>query len=159
MAVTGDSSILVTAAGRLATRTVSRVDDIEPELRDFVRTSVRWLDPSFPHTGRRGQGQRGGWTDDDQVETEMTQFEELDHEGRGLRIIRLYKMSPPEGPFEGAVRVIALGAANGAKLELRWNFLASDLEVRGTSAELTVEGERRDEVVHDFQRWFDNIGN
>jgi len=159
MAVTGDTATFVTAAGPRATRSVATVDDIEPELVGFVRTAVRWLDPRFPQTGRRGSRERGAWTDDQQVETEMVQVEELAKDGRGLRIIRLYRITPPDGPYEGAIRIIALGVANNARLELRWNFVASETEVRGTSAELTVEGTRHVECVEDFRSWFDTAGN
>ena len=156
--VTVDTATFVTAAGRRATRTVANVDEIEPDLRGFVRSAVRWLDPGFPQKGVRGPGQHGSWTDD-QAATEFTQFDELSRDGRGLRIIRLYKTAPPGEPFEGAVRIIVVGAANGARLELRWNFLATENEVRGTSAELTVEGERQYDCIQDFQAWFDTLGN
>lgn len=159
MAVTGDTATFVTAAGPRATRSVPTVDAIEPELIGFVRTAVRWLDPGFPQKGRRTAAVKGGWTDDEQVETEMTQVEELTHDGRGLRIIRLYRMAPPEGPFEGAIRIIVVGAANDARLELRWNFVASETEVRGTSAELTVEGSRQYDCIEDFRSWFETTGN
>ncbi len=155
MAVTGDTATFVTAAGHRALRTVASVDEIEPELIGFVRTAVRWLDPRFPQSGGRRPGERGGWTDDQQVETEFVQVEELARDGRGLRIIRLYRITSPGGPYDGAIRIIALGAANGARLELRWNFVASEAEVRGTSAELTVDGARHVECVADFRSWFD----
>jgi len=157
--VASDTETFVVAAGPRATRTVATVDEIEPELVGFVRSAVRWLDPAFPQKGRRGDRVKGGWTDEQQVETEMTQVEELTPDGRGLRIIRLYRMTPPGGPFEGAIRVIAVGAANQAKLEVRWNFIASEAEVRGTSAELTVDGTRQFECVEDFKSWFETGGN
>jgi hypothetical protein len=157
MAVTGDTATYVTAAGRRATRSVATVDEIEPELVAFVRTAVRWLDPRFPQTGRRGPREGGGWTDDQQVETVIQQVEELARDGRGLRIIRLYRIAPPGEPYDGAIRIIALGAANDARLELRWNFVASETEVRGTSAELTVDGARHVECVEDFRSWFDTV--
>jgi len=159
MAVTGDTAIFVTAAGRRATRSVASVDEVEPELLGFVRTAVRWLDPRFPQKGRRGSPVGGGWTDDQQVETVVREVEELAPDGRGLRIIRLYRMTPPGGPYEGAIRIIAVGAANDARLELRWNFVASETEVRGTSVELTVDGARHVECVADFHSWFDTIHN
>ncbi|MEO8698916.1 MAG: hypothetical protein ABI867_02700 [Kofleriaceae bacterium] len=150
-----DTATLVTATGLRATRTVATVDDIEPELVGFVRSAVRWLDPRFPQTGLRDEGGRGGWIGDDQVETEMTQFEELAHDGRGVRIIRLHRMTPVDGAYEGAIRIIALGVANEARLELRWNFVASEIEVRGTSALLIVEGARESQCIADFVSWFD----
>lgn len=159
MAVTGDSATFVTATGPRATRAVPNVDAIEPDLVAFVRSAVNWLDPGFPRKGQRGPRQAGGWTDDNQVETEFVQVEELAPDGRGLRIIRVYSLARPGEPYEGAVRVIAVGAADNAKLELRWNFLADEHEVRGTSAELTVEGPRYQECVADFQSWFDTFGN
>lgn len=55
----------------------------------------------------------------------------------------------------GAIRIIAVGAANDARLELRWNFVASLTEVRGTTAELTVDGARHSDCVADFRRCFD----
>jgi hypothetical protein len=155
MAETGDTATYVSAAGPRATRSVATVDEIEPELVGFVRTAVRWLDPRFPQTGRRGPREGGNWTDDQQVETVMVQVEELAQDGRGLRIIRLYRVAPPGEASEGALRIIALGVANDARLELRWNFLASVTEVRGTSVELTVEGARHVECIADFHSWFD----
>lgn len=71
----------------------------------------------------------------------------------------MYRIPSDDQPFEGAVRVIALGAANDARLELRWNFLATDIEVRGTSAELTVDGAGHGECVESFRSWFDTVGN
>ena len=158
MPETSDTERFVTAAGHRATRSVASVDEIEPELIAFVRTAVRWLDPHFPQSGDRGPRQRGGWTDDQQVETEFVQVEEVTGDGRGLRILRLYRISPPGEPYHGAIRVVALGAANGARLELRWNFDASETEVRGTSAELTVDGELHAECVASFRSWFDTAG-
>jgi hypothetical protein len=143
-----------TARGPRATQIVDSIDTIEPELAAFVRGTARWLDPWFPQRGRRGPNERGGWTDDKQVETLMQQVEELDAEGRGLRIIRLYRVVTPGGPHEGAVRVIAVGLANGAQLELRWNVVASSQDVRGTSAELTVKGPQHEACVADFHEWF-----
>lgn len=143
-----------TATGPRATKIVESIDAIEPELVAFVRGTARWLDPSFPQRGRRGPNERGGWTDDNQVETLMQQVEVFDAAGRGLRIIRLYRVVTPGDPHEGAIRVIAVGLANDAKLELRWNLIASHLEVRGTSAELTVEGPHQDQCVADFHEWF-----
>ena len=154
-----DTATFVTAAGPRATRTVPNVDAIEPELVGFVRSAVRWLDPGFPQKGIRDKGVKGGWTDDEQVPSEFTQFEELSSDGRGIRIIRVYRMTPPAPPWEGALRVIAVGAANGARLEVRWNFIADENEVRGTSAHLTVEGPRHTECVADFQSWFETAGN
>lgn len=154
-----DTATFVTAAGPRATRVVERVDDIEPELLGFVRNAVRWLDPRFPQKGQRGQGVRGTWTNADNTETEMTQVEEMTPDGRGLRIIRLCRVVTEGEPCEGAIRVIAVGAANGARLELRLNFLASHTEVRGTSAQLTVDGPRCSECVADFLSWFEQGGN
>lgn len=154
-----DTATFVTAAGPRATRTVPNVDAIEPELVGFVRSAVRWLDPGFPQKGIRDKGVKGGWTDDEQVPSEFTQFEELSSDGRGIRIIRVYRMTPPAPPWEGALRVIAVGAANGARLEVRWNFIADENQIRGTTAELTVEGPRHTECVADFQSWFETAGN
>ena len=159
MSATGDTATFVTAAGPRATQIVPNVDTVEPDLVAFVRSAVRWLDPSFPQKGTRDKGVKGGWTDDQQVETEFTQFEELTSDGRGIRIIRLYRMSPPVPPWQGAIRVIAVGAANGARLEIRWNFIADENEIRGTTAELTVEGPRQFECIADFKSWFDTFGN
>lgn len=159
MAASDDTATFVTAAGPRATRTVPTVDAIEPELVGFVRSAVRWLDPSFPQKGVRDKGVKGGWTDDEKVESEFTQFEELSSDGRGIRIIRVYRMTPPAPPWEGAIRVIAVGAANGAKLEVRWNFIADENQIRGTRADLTVEGPRHTECVADFQSWFATAGN
>ena len=38
------------ACNDFATRSVASLDEVEPELLDFVRSSVRWLDPGFPQT-------------------------------------------------------------------------------------------------------------
>ena len=155
MDAAGDTATYVTAAGPRATRVVSRVADIEPELIEFVRTAVRWLDPSFPQSGLRSGWVGGGWTDEEKVETEFVQAEELAPDGRGLRIVRVYRIAPDDQPFEGAVRVVALGAANGAHLELRWNFLADENQVRGTTTDLTVDGAGHLACVADFRSWFD----
>ena len=64
-------------------------------------------------------------------------------------------MTPIDGPYEGAIRIVAVGVANEARLELRWIFLASDTEVRGTSALLIVEGARESECIADFVSWFE----
>lgn len=48
MDVTDDAATFVTAAGPRATRSVASVDEIEPELVEFVRTTIRRLDPHFP---------------------------------------------------------------------------------------------------------------
>lgn len=159
MAATGDSATFVTASGPRATRVVANVDEVEGELLGFVRNAVRWLDPRFPQKGRRGQGVRGAWTDAEQAETEMTQVEELTPDGRGVRIIRLVRVVTEGEPSDGAIRVIAVGVANDARLELRWNFITSETEVRGTSAELTVDGPRSTECVADFLSWFEQGGN
>lgn len=150
-----ETATLVTAKGSRATRTIANVDDIEAELVGFVRTAVRWLDPRFPQTGHRGERGRGGWTGDDQVQTEMTQVEELAHDGRGIRIIRLHRDALVDGGYAGAIRVIAVGVANGELLELRWNYIATENDVRGTSAMLLVEGERQSECIADFVSYFD----
>jgi hypothetical protein len=143
-----------TASGPRATKTVESIDVVEPQLTAFVRGTARWLDPFFPQHGTRGPNERGGWTGDDGIETQMQQVEELDAEGRGIRVIRLYRVTPPGGPFEGAARIVAVGLSEGVELELRWNFVASDTEVRGTSAELTVDGSGKEECVADFRQWF-----
>lgn len=162
-----DDEIFITATGPLATRSVGTLDEIEPELVGLVRGWALWLDPGFPQTGRRGSHSRGSWVDglrvrgswidDHQVETEFVQVEELTPDGRGLRILRLYRITPqiPHGPYEGALRVVVEGAANNARLELRWNFVASETEVRGISAELTVKGSGHSECVADFRSLFD----
>lgn len=155
MAATIASATLVTSTGSRATRAVDTVDDIEGELVGFVRTAVRWLDPRFPQTGIRGERGKGGWIDDDQVEVEMVQEEELAKDGRGLRLIRLHRLIPIDGPYEGAIRVIAVGLDPELMLELRWNYIASYTEVRGTSAQLLVEGARQSECIADFVSWFD----
>jgi hypothetical protein len=153
--MTDDTTTFVTASGPLATRTVATLDAIEHQLVAFVRGTARWLDPDFPQRGRRGDAVDGSWTDDENVETVMQQVEELYLDGRGLRIIRLHRQQTPDGPHEGAVRVVAVGLADDAKLEVRWNFLASDTELRGTSAALMVDGARQVHCVADFQRWFE----
>jgi hypothetical protein len=172
-----DAEIFITSTGPLATRVVPTVDDVEPEFIGFVRSWVLWLDPGFPQTGRRGSYSKGGirneslkdggwedglrvrgsWIDDHKVKTEFVQAEEITPDDRGLRILRLYRITPqlPHGPYEGAIRVYTLGAANGARLELRWNFIASENEVRGISAQLTVEGAGHSGCVADFRRLFD----
>jgi hypothetical protein len=152
--MTADIATFETASGSRATRTTENVDSIEPELVTFVRGTARWLDPTFPQHGTRGPKQRGAWTGDDGIETQMQQVEELDGDGRGLRIVRLYRVTTPGGPFEGAIRIVAAGFRLGVELELRWNFVASDTYVRGTSAELTVAGPHMQECVTDFRRWF-----
>lgn len=168
--MSSETATFETASGRLATQTVESVDAIQPQLvpvddrlipRDsgpgrvtFVRGAARWLDAWFPQQGNRGPKERGGWTGEDGIETQMQQVGVLAPEGRGLRIIRVYRLTPPGGPLEGAVRVVAVGLPAGVELELRWNFIASETEVRGTSAELTVEGSCKEECVADFRQWF-----
>ena len=48
-----------------------------------------------------------------------------------------------------------MGVANDARLELRWNYIATENDVRGTSALLIVEGERQSECIADFVSYFD----
>lgn len=153
--MTDDRTTFVMASGPRATQTVATVAAIEPQLVAFVRGTARWLDPDFPQRGRRHDAVLGSWTDDEQVETVMQQVEELYLDGRGVRIIRVYRMETRDGPHEGAVRVVAVGLADDAKLEVRWNFLASGTEVRGTSVALMVDGARQVHCVADFQRWFE----
>jgi hypothetical protein len=84
-----------------------------------VRRSARSLDPEFPQHGTRGPNERGQWTNDDGTITYMQQVEEFDDAGRGIRTIRLIKHATPGGPNEGALRIVAVGLANDAMLELR----------------------------------------
>lgn len=142
------------AKGPRATRTVETIDAVEPELVTFVRASARSLDPSFPQSGTRGPKARGQWKDDDQVPTLMQQVEELDTQGRGIRMIRTVTTRTPGEPHEGAVRVIAVGLPNGARLEIWWDIILSATEVRGTSIELTVAGEGKQKCIADFHDWF-----
>ncbi|HEU4729934.1 MAG TPA: hypothetical protein VFT22_18685 [Kofleriaceae bacterium] len=168
--MTDDTATFETASGPRATVTVETLDAIEPQLVAFVRGAARWLDPWFPQRGRRGPAERGGWTEGDgegggEVAITMQQVEELQG-GRGVRIIRLSRapaspasLASPASPgsggaHEGAIRVLAVGLADHARLELRWNFAASEHGLRGTSAELTVDGARREECVADFRCWF-----
>ena len=134
--------------------TVDSVDIIEPQLVVFVRGTARWLDPTFPPHGRRGLNERAQWTDDAEIETKMQRVTEFDMYQRGVEIIRLYRTDPPEGPCPGSIRVIAAGLPEGCVLELRWEFVASEHDVRGTSAELTVGGLNHGECLTDFRRWF-----
>lgn len=160
MAYSLDNATLVLASGPRATRVIANADEIEPELVGFVRNAVRWIDPKFPQKGQRGQGVRGSYTDPTtEVETEMTQVEELAPDGRGIRIIRMIKIVTEGDPIEGVVRVVAVGVANGGQLELRWNFTATEWELRGGSAQLTVEGPRQEECIADFLSWFEQGGN
>jgi hypothetical protein len=90
------------------------------------------------------------------VAVTMQQVEEL-LDGRGVRIIRLSRArrSPTSsGSHDGAIRLQAVGLPDNAQLELRWNFDASEHALRGTSAELTVDGLHHEECVADFRRWF-----
>jgi hypothetical protein len=143
-----------TATGPRATRTVETVDSVEPELAQYVRRSALLLDPSFPQSGDRGPKERGQWTNDDQTITYMQQVEELDGDKRGIRTIRLLRHRLPGEPNEGALRVIAVGLANDAVLEVRWNIIVSATEVRGQDAELKVDGANKDKCIADFRECF-----
>jgi hypothetical protein len=112
------------------------------------------LDPSFPQSGDRGPKERGQWTNDDQTITYMQQVEELDGDKRGIRTIRLLRHRLPGEPNEGALRVIAVGLANDAVLEVRWNIIVSATEVRGQDAELKVDGANKDKCIADFRECF-----
>ncbi|HTL34380.1 MAG TPA: hypothetical protein VL326_14735 [Kofleriaceae bacterium] len=144
-----------TAAGPFATRIVETLDAVEPELVTFVRTWARYLDARDLAEGTRGPKERGQWVDDDGITTYMQQVEDFDADGRGIRTIRLLRHEVEGGPNEGALRVIAIGLANDAKLELRWNVIVSPEEVRGTSAELTAEGAGREQCIAAFRDQFD----
>ena len=140
--------------GPRAIHTVETVDAVEPELVNLVRGYARWLDPSFPESGERGPKERGQWTNDDQVVTYMQQVEEFDGDGRGIRTIRLLRHAVEGGPNNGALRVIAVGLPEGSTLELRWNNVVSAEDVRGLSAELTVDGPNKDKCIAAFNEWF-----
>jgi hypothetical protein len=151
------------ATGPRATLAVETLDAIEPQLLAFLRGTARWLDPGFPQHGTRGPAQRGGWSENqaaDQVgnevanavDVDMQQVDEL-LDGRGVRIIRLHRAPTSEGAHEGAIRLQVVGLAH-SQLELRWNFAASAEGLRGTSAELTLEGVQHEACVADFRRWF-----
>jgi hypothetical protein len=149
------SSKRVISTGVRATQVIETVDDVEPELVALVRRSVRWLDPSFPETGERGDNEGGQWTNDDGTVTQMQQVEEFDRSGRGIRTIRLLFDATGNDPQQCAVRVIAVGLPNDAVLEVRWNITVSTTEVRGNSAELTVRGANDEKCIREFGDWFE----
>jgi hypothetical protein len=149
-----ETTTIEMATGPRATQIAETVDVVEPEFVSFVRRAARRLDPSFPQSGQLGPTERGQWTDDDQVVTLMQQVEEFDDDGRGIRTIRLVRTGVPGGPHDGAVRVIAVGLANDAALEVRWNITISATEVRGKSAQLKVDGARKDVCIAEFREWF-----
>jgi hypothetical protein len=130
---------VITAIGKGATRTVDSVEAIEPLLVAFVRGTARWIDPWFPQRGRRGPPT---------IVDNVPQSEELDFEGRGVRLIR----------EDGALRIVAVGLVD-ATLELRWSFAASGGEVRGTSVDLVVTGLHHEQCVADFECWFGDQAN
>jgi hypothetical protein len=150
--VTEDTAIYETATGPRATLAIESLDALEPQLVAFVRSSARWLDARFPQAGRRGPNEGGGWTEDSGAAVTVMQTEEL-AEGRGVRIIRLLRALGDART--GAIRIIAVGLAPPAQLELRWDFDAAEDGLRGTSAELTAEGAHHEECLADFHRWFD----
>lgn len=145
------------STGPRATRTAETIDPIERELVSFVRRTARWLDLEFPADGQRGPNERGQWTGDDGVVTMMQQVEAFDGNGRGIRTLRLMRVGPPGGPHESTLRVVAVGLANHAQLELDWSFTTTDQELRGTSAELTVSGAGEERCVAAFRDWFDVV--
>ena len=147
-----------TAQGPRATRTVETVDAIEPELVMWVRTTARALDPAFPQNGTRDRKQKGQW-ETDGVTTLMHLVEELDEHGRGIRIIRTIETGTEGEPHKGAVRVIAVGLPNSTQLEIWWDIIVSAAEVRGTSIELTVEGERKQQCIARFHDWFGEMAS
>ena len=130
---------MITAIGPGATRTVESALALEPLLVAFVRGTARWLDPWFPQRGRRGPPA---------IVDDVPHVDELDFEGRGVRLIR----------EDGALRIIAVGLVD-ATLELRWSFAASGGKVRGTSAELVVTGPHHEQCVADFEQWFGDQAN
>lgn len=125
---------VVSASGPAITRTVASVEAFEPLLVAFVRGTARWLDPWFPQRGRRGEPA---------IVDHAQHVEELDFDRRGVLLIRQ----------DGALRIVAVGL-EGAVIELRWNFVASATDVRGTSAELTAGGPHCESCVADFETWF-----
>jgi len=143
------------STGPRATRTADSADPVEREFVSFVRRTAHWLDPEFPTEGHRGPSERGKWTDDAGVVTLLQQVEEFDTQGRGIRSLRLMRLGPPSGPHESTLRVVAVGMANAAQLELCWNFATTDEELRGASAELTVSGAGEERCVAAFRDWFD----
>lgn len=147
-----------TAQGHRATRTVGTVDEVEPELATWVRKTARALDPGFPQSGTRGPKQKGQW-ETDGVTTLMHLVEALDEHGRGIRIIRTIETGTEGEPHKGAVRVVAVGLPNNAQLEIWWDIIVSATEVRGTSIELTVDGECKQQCIAGFHDWFGEMAS
>lgn len=105
---------------------------LEALLVAFVRGSARWLDPWFPQRGRRGQPA---------IVDGVEQVEELDFEGRGVRLLREDK----------TLRIVGVGLVD-ATIELHWSFAAS-------AAELVVTGPQSEECLADFACWFGDQPN
>jgi hypothetical protein len=153
-----DNDTCVIAKGPRALRVVESLDHVEQELVMFLRTSARWLDPTFPQSGERGTGQRGQFTGSDGLETLFIEVDEFDADGRGVRMTRyLYLGSVPdseEGENKGAFTAEAIGLT-AATFTLRWEFITSAAEVRGAFAALFVSGAAKEQCIADFRDWFD----
>lgn len=152
--MTAETTIYETSDGPRAKQIVETVDAVEPAFVAFVRNcATHCQDPTFPQTGQRGPKERGQWANSDGSITYMQQVEEFDDAGRGIRMIRLIKHAAPGEPKEGALRMIAVGLPNNARLELRWEMVVSATEVRGTSLEIAVDGAGRDKCIAAFREW------
>ena len=153
---------LYIAKGPRALQLVETVDAVAPELVMVLRRFARWLDPTFPQEpGEPCLGEKGQWTSDGIV-TLFTQVDELNALGLGVRIIRKlsYKHRySDDDEFEenkqGSVAVHAIGLPNGGELSINWKLIVNGREVRGTSAELWIDGPNVEACVADFRDVFD----
>ncbi|HUS29115.1 MAG TPA: hypothetical protein VMZ53_11410 [Kofleriaceae bacterium] len=149
-----DTETCEIAKGPRAVRIVSSADEVEPELVAFVRSSARWIDPTFPQSGDRALGQKGQYTNDEGIECYFTQVEEYDSDGRGVRIVRYMRVLTPLGPHDTSMTVTAIGLANNASLAVRWDFITTEQNLRGKSAAIFISGARKDQCIADFREWF-----
>jgi hypothetical protein len=90
------------------------------------------------------------------VQTLFTQVEEFDAHSRGIRVVRYVDLGQIEGdPYKCAMTVAAIKLANAAPLSLRWDFITSSEEVRGTSCALFVSGAGKEQCIAEFREVFD----
>src|SRR5687768_16033173 len=147
-----DNEICVIARGLRATRFVETADQIEPDFIAFVRSTVRWLDPTFPQTGLGRKGEKGQYPRADGQQNLFTQVEDFDADGRGVRIVRLLQLNPTGMPYDSNLSVAAIGLPDGASLTVRWDFLTTGANLRGKFAAIFVAGAGKEQCVADFRQ-------
>jgi len=135
-------------AGATANVTVEAVEELEQQLVQFCREVLVRVDSSFPSHGERGAIEKGQVSEYTQ-QVLFTRCQEL-RDGRGLEIMRLLRAEDASG----AVRVKAVGLAEGNSFEASWSFVVDPDRVEGDHLELVVAGEIEEKIVGAFSLRF-----